>query len=276
MKSQSSAAPSTPDPKILQEVTAELQQLGMINPAARDRLQEDLRQSDPVIWPLVLQQFRATEAYRRRAIAKRQDAERLPPIAEVSVAADESPQEPPSIPEIVVETTPSQVVQASYPAPVTGSRRQRLAAAKEELEKLSEPLPLAVRNLAFCTEIQSYGCTKRFEKYEFQPNEATLLYAEVENFVSEPTPEGYHTSLKSSYRIFDTHGQCVADHGFVATEEYCQNPRRDFFIGYRLRLPEDIGPGKYRLYLSIEDLNCQKTGQAEIEFEIVKAEGGRE
>ena len=54
------------------------------------------------------------------------------------------------------------------------------------------------------------------------------------------------------------------------------SPRRDYFIGYRLRLPEKIAPGKYRLYLSIEDLNGNKTGQGKIEFEIMekKAESG--
>ncbi len=112
----------------------------------------------------------------------------------------------------------------------------------EALGKLDESAPLPVRNLAFCTEVQSYGCAKRFEKYEFQPNQEVLLYAEVENFASEPTSKGYHTSLKSSYRILDARGQCVAEHAFAATEEYCQNHRRDFFIGYHFCLPKALRP----------------------------------
>ena len=262
----------------MQEVLAELQQWGAVDPAAQDRLMEDLRQSDPSIWPLVMQQFRATEAYRRRAgeraAVAQQDAERLPPIHDTALAALESPPEPPSVCEPfakvlpVVEETPNQVTQASYPAPAVDDWPQRLADTKEEHQKLSDSAPLMVRNLAFCTEVQSYGCMERFEEYAFQGDQEVLLYAEVEGFAAEPTPQGYHTSLKSSYQIFDAHGRRVAERAFAVTEEYCQNARRDYFIGYRLRMPKEIGPGHYRLFLSIEDLKRRKTGQAMIEFEI--------
>jgi hypothetical protein len=164
-----------------------------------------------------------------------------------------------------VEQTPNTAGRAAEAKP----------ALAEALAKLAESAPLAVRNLAFCTEVQSYGCAKRFEKYAFQANQEVLLYAEVENFASEPTPKGYHTSLRSSYQILDTRGRRVAEHTFAATEEHCQNLRRDFFIGYHLRLPKGMTPGKYTFQLSIQDLKCQKVGQASIEFEVkgMKDEG---
>lgn len=296
----------------MQEVMAELRQLGTLDPVAQDELLENLRQSDPSLWPLVMQQFRATAAYRRRAAERvgatqQQSAERLPPVDDVAVAPTETPQGPyPSTSVAPVEAQPpanqasTQVVQASYTAAVEGDWRQRLAGAiealeaevpknptnveqapdaarraveaklalVEALEKVAESAPLVVRNVAFCTEVLSYGCAKRFEKYEFQPNQEVLLYAEVENFVSEQTAKGYHTSLRSSYQILDARGQRVAEHSFAATEEYCQNLRRDFFIGYHLRIPKRIGPGKYALQLSIEDLKCRKVGQASVEFEV--------
>ncbi len=153
-----------------------------------------------------------------------------------------------------------------------GDATRRAAETKQILEeavtRLGESAPLVVRNLAFCTEVQSYGCTTRFKTYEFVPDQEVLLYAEVENFTSEATPKGFHTSLRSSYQIFDNRGQRVADHQFPTTEEYCQNPRRDFFIGYRLRLPKRIYPGKHTLQLTIEDLKSHKVGQSSIELTI--------
>ena len=371
----------------MQEVMAELRQLGTLDPAAQDKLLEDLRESDPSLWPLVMQQFRATAAYRQRAmgrVATTQPAERLPPVNDVAATPTESLQEkyprtadPPIEAEPPANQASSQVVQASYtqPAekgtgpicrngpegaahkldlspfpPVAGDWRQRLAGAIEALEvevpknpttpaemaqharlrmlyaaagrredavrpipeapaatqqflskeldglttwlnveqtpdaarraaetkpalvealsTLAESAPLVVHHMAFCTEVRSYGCAKRFEKYEFQPNQEVLLYAEVENFASEPTPKGYFTSLRSSYQILDGRGQRVVQHAFATTEEHCQNLRRDFFIGYHLRLPKGIGPGTYTLQLSIEDLKSQKVGQASIEFTI--------
>jgi hypothetical protein len=90
----------------------------------------------------------------------------------------------------------------------------------------------------------------------------------VENFASAPTQAGYHTSLRSSCQILDSRGTQVDNRDFAATEDYCQRPRRDFFIAYRIRLPKQMPPGTYTLRLSIEDAQCRKTGQASIEFTV--------
>lgn len=345
-------ATSQADPQKMQVVMEELRQVETVDPVAYGQLVEELRQSDPSLWPLVMQQFRATAAYRRRAMERAEvtaRAERLPPVndvappGEIQQASESVDLSPP------VESQPL-VVQASYVAPAQDDWQQRLADAIEALEgeilkdpgasdnvaaqarlrmlyaaagrredamrampaappatqeflskeiegltawlnvepsadaarraaeakpalvdalaKLDESVPLLVRNLSFCTEVQSYGCTKRFEKYEFQSNQEVLLYAEVENFASESTAKGYHTSLRSRYQIVDAQGRRMAENTFAATEEHCQNRRRDFFIGYHFRLPKDIGPGKYALQLSIEDLKSRKVGQASVEFVV--------
>ena len=136
----------------------------------------------------------------------------------------------------------------------------------EAMARLGETAPLTVRNLAFCTSVQSYGAIQPFKKNEFAPDQEVLLYAEVDNFVAESSAKGFHTSLKSCYQILDSRGQRVADHEFAAIEEFCQNPRRDFFVGYRLRLPKRIYPGKHTLQLTVEDLKSHKVGQSSIEF----------
>jgi len=157
----------------------------------------------------------------------------------------------------------------------SGDLARRAAETKQTLDealcRLGEVAPLVVRNLAFCTEIQSYGCLKPFKENVFLPEQEVLLYAEVENFTSEPTPKGFHTALRSSYQIFDARGQRVAEHDFTVTEEYCQNIRRDFFIGYHLRMPKRIYPGKYVLQLTIEDVKSHKAGQSSLEFSIKDA-----
>lgn len=156
----------------------------------------------------------------------------------------------------------------------TPDESRRAAEAKqhfgEAVVRLGESCPLVVRNLAFCSEIQSYGCFKAFERFEFNPGQAVLLYAEVENLTGDQTERGIHTSLQSSYEIFDSRSQRVADEEFTVTEEYCRNPRRDYFIGYELRLPERIYPGKHVLQLTIRDVKSQKIGQARIDFTVKK------
>lgn len=350
-----------PTPQETQAVTAELQQLAATDPAGHDRLAEDLRQSDPSLWPLVVQQFHATAAYRRRMAEETAVAavERIPPTtsaASTATAADTTSQptvDPPSsdepsgqvtqtvyaapaasdwrqllddaIRQLEAETpsdpaTPAQVSQharlrmlyaaagrrddAVRPIPAqppaaqqflakeldgltmwlnaeqTPDTSRRAAATQtvlaEAVGKLGEAAPLAVRNLAFCTEVRSYGCMKRFEKYEFQPGQEVLLYAEVENFVSSQTVKGYHTSLKSSYQVFDARGRRVAESSLAATEEDCQNVRRDFFIGYDFHLPKTLESGKHRLQLSVEDIQGKKLGQASIEFDVKNENNARQ
>jgi len=157
----------------------------------------------------------------------------------------------------------------SDPSRRAGQSKPPLAAAVHRLEELA---PLVVRNLAFITEVQSYGIYKPFGKSEFTPGQELLLYAEVENFRSEDTPKGFHTVLQGSYQIFDSRGQRVAGQELNTVEEYCRNPRRDFFLAYRLSLPKRIYAGKHTLQLSLVDQKSQKIGQASIEFSV--KEGG--
>jgi len=401
-----------PDPVALQQIMGELQQVGALDPAGQEKLLADLQQTDPALWPLVLQQFRAAVAYRRRAeqrelakagvpaqpgahmaatgtpppgsphapasypphpatsqphIGSAAPTGMPPPHPAPPVAAPEqpaSPARPASSPPFQApqprpqarpqqpSTPQSSTPQSSVPQPpadwqaqvasaaeslraslpgspqspddvaeharlrmlylLAGQRNEallpipslapalqqfwlkelyglatyldagrnpdaarRAAEAKqvlgEALGRLGETAPLVVRNLAFCTEVQSYGCLKKFPEYEFTPGQEVLLYAELENFATEQTPQGFHTSMRSSYQIFDARGQRVAEQDFPVTEEHCQNPRRDFFIGYHLRLPKRIYDGRHTLKLTVEDLKSQKIGESSIEFSIVDA-----
>ncbi len=430
---QAAAANSTrPDPQALQQVMAELQQMGAIDPAAREKMLVELKQTDPALWPLMMQQFQAVAAYRRQAQQQDKDAAGAshppavaaamptPPAVVVQPAAAQGPPAAetrtadtavarnaaavsaapapavktrtadtavaqtagaahsagetggqlvcgdfavgcvPSTGEAVKRPAPhpspagprGPVVQTSYNTALPADWHDDLAAAIHQLEaqpkpaaksdaavaqqaylrvlyllagrrddalspipdaspaaqdywskqlyglavwldtdhtpdgvqraaetkrildealmRLGESAPLVVHNLAFCTEVRSFGLITPFRKAEFTPDQEVVLYAELENYTVEPTPRGFHTALRSSYQIFDARGQRIADHEFPNTEEYCQSPRHDFFIGYDLHLPKRIYNGKHTLQLTVEDLKSHKVGQSSIELTIVK------
>jgi len=134
--------------------------------------------------------------------------------------------------------------------------------------RLGEMAQLVVRNLNFCTEVTSFGVYQPFAETKFSAGQEVLLYAEIENFKSEQTEKGWHSSLRSSYEILDPQGHRVADHEFAVTQDNCRNQRRDFFILYNLFMPERIYPGTYTLQLTIEDALSNKIGQSSIDFEI--------
>ncbi len=150
------------------------------------------------------------------------------------------------------------------------SRRAAAASVplREAAAKLGELATLSVRNLAFCTEVHSYGVFKKFPKYEFQAGQEVLLYAEVENFKTVASEKGFHTALKSSYEILDNKGARVDQKEFEITAEDCQNARRDYFIRYFVWMPKRIYGGNYTLQLTIEDTHSQKIGQSSIDFTV--------
>jgi len=49
---------------------SEVQQLGSLDPAAQNALLEDLKKTDPALWPQLVQTFRASIAYRRQSEEK--------------------------------------------------------------------------------------------------------------------------------------------------------------------------------------------------------------
>lgn len=139
---------------------------------------------------------------------------------------------------------------------------------REASARLSEIATLQVRNLSFCKEVTSYGVYKTFDVAQFHAGQELLLYAEVENFKSEHQDRGYHTALKASYQILDERGHRVDEKEFAITEEFCQNPRRDFFVRYFIWMPQRIYGGKYTLQLTVEDTLSQKIGQSSVEFSV--------
>ena len=147
-----------------------------------------------------------------------------------------------------------------------------LTAAAAKLDQLSS---LVVRGLTFCERVHGYGAYDPVPSALFQPGQVLTLYTEVDHYRSEPTDEGRHSSLASSYRIFSlgegpqVDGSQVDAGDFPLVEDYCLSPRRDFHIQYTLPLPERLAPGEYRLELLIEDQLGHKRGHASTDFTIV-------
>lgn len=162
------------------------------------------------------------------------------------------------------------------------SRRAPLRTAKvlrslrEATTQLAAGSKLELRKLAFCERVEYFGWYTEFPRYEFQPKQEVILYVEVDNFsaVHKP-PAGYETELHGRYEIFDaTTGQVVAARQLPPDKEVCRNYRRDYFLRYRIYMPDSIPPGRYRLELTIEDQKApdkypgRKSGEGMIEFSI--------
>jgi hypothetical protein len=152
-------------------------------------------------------------------------------------------------------------------------RERRWAAALPDLRQATSHLAAAsatldVRNLAFCTEVLSYGQVKPFPNNRFQAGQLVILYMELENFVADRLTDGYETHFQGSYQIYDATGKRVAHQILPADRQTCNNYRRDYFIPYEFHLPDKLAAGSYRLEVTMEDAKGKTYGQASIPFDI--------
>ena len=129
---------------------------------------------------------------------------------------------------------------------------------------------LEIQNATFCTEVDSFGIISKFPQYHFRKDQELLLYCELDNFVSTPVKDGFETQLQGSYEIVDSNGRRVADQLLPMDEHVCRNQRRDYFIAYRMYMPQDVKPGRYTLKLTIEDMKGRKFGQTNVDFQIIQ------
>jgi hypothetical protein len=137
--------------------------------------------------------------------------------------------------------------------------------------KLAAVSNLEVKSVAFCTEVERYGLITKFPRYQFQADQELLLYCEIENVAaSKVNKEGYESQLQGSYEIIDSQGRKVADQLLPMEPEICQNHRRDYFIVYKIYMPQQIAPGSYQLRLTVEDMKAHKFGQSHLDFQIKK------
>jgi hypothetical protein len=151
------------------------------------------------------------------------------------------------------------------------SRTADLLAEAQRL--LRQQAPLEIVNAGFCHKINSFGNYERFARSEFQPGQAVLLYAELQNFTSELNREGfYQTRLRTEIEIVPAAGQegaaPIDRRSFPATMDLCRSPRTDYFHSYRLDLPAHLVPGSYVLRLSVIDELGQKSGTEELRFDV--------
>lgn len=158
----------------------------------------------------------------------------------------------------------------------TSLRNAKVLRTLQEVDnRLATISKLDLKNLTFCEKVESFGWFTEFPRAEFSPKQQVILYVEVQNFAAEEkTATSFETELQGSYQIFDAAGNIVDERQLPLDREVCRNFRRDYFLAYRIYLPGELSPGRYRLELAIEDLKAKqdfkgrKQGEAMIEFSI--------
>ncbi len=146
-----------------------------------------------------------------------------------------------------------------------------IAQLRNAAHHLQEISHLQLKNVTFCSKINSFGNYDQFEVNEFNIGQPVLVYTEVRNFQSEPTTDGYYrTKLKSVVEIYQggTDGKLVDRNAFPPTEDLCRTPRTDYYHSYRIDMPTHLVPGPHVLKLTVQDDLSGKITTETINFSV--------
>lgn len=165
------------------------------------------------------------------------------------------------------------------------ARPQEVAELVDELHSLEAPLrrraPLRIERMCFCRWMKDFG--------HFEPladGQATFeagsnghlgglvqVYAEVRNFASAADGPLQVTRLLSWGEIRDyAHGQVVARIDFDNKVDESRSPRQDFYINYYFRVPANLPPGPYTLWIYVRDGSAQPSrppARRSLDFRVV-------
>jgi hypothetical protein len=133
---------------------------------------------------------------------------------------------------------------------------QTVAQMQNAVLRLQEKANLELHNVAFCHKISSFGNYEKYPREEFSPGQEVLVYAEIGNIHSEPSPDGkFRTNLKSTLEVLAHGTQAEAPERIDMPEtiDLCRTHRRDYFHVYQFTIPTRLSPGPHVLKLTVAD-----------------------
>jgi hypothetical protein len=152
-------------------------------------------------------------------------------------------------------------------------------ALREAITALEANLPLTVGTLALCRKVQGFGQYEPLAEPSCRAGQTVVVYCELDGLRYEPEPDGgrVRSRLESTVELRAAEGDRVVWSQSLGTaEDVCRRRRRDYYVNYRLTLPDAaaLPPGAYRLRVHQRDAIAGNEATAEIPLTIAAPPNG--
>lgn len=148
----------------------------------------------------------------------------------------------------------------------------KVEAAAEAVARLA---PLRVTKACFVERVKQFGVYDALPAgYAFLPGGTVLLYVELQNAPSDPTPhpsggDGYVTRLNCELRLRDAAGELLAGYDpetvrGMKVNDFTRSQLRDVFLVSRFQVPQT--PGTYTVEFIVRDPANGRTARKVIEL----------
>lgn len=202
-----------------------------------------------------------------------------PPVAPAAPVAAPPPAAPPAPVQpavALIEPAPAAATVAVLHTPVAEPpappEPEAFAEAPSPADR-ADPSPAgpSISNPCFATRVRGWGQVERFPAAAFRPGQEVIVYFELDRLRIRSGDDGHTTAVDTAFRLLDAGGTRVGQWTFEPIEETCPSPRRDYFVRYFIRIPDDAMPGPHRLEWAVTDTLAGATRQAHLDLEVVAA-----
>lgn len=132
-----------------------------------------------------------------------------------------------------------------------------------------DPL-LEIADLRLCQRVRGFGVFEPLEPSACKSGLPVILYCEMAGLRYERSGEAYHSRMASSVDLVPLGEETPLWHVTLGTaEDTCSRRRRDYYVNYRLTLPETLRPGPYQLRLTQKDELAGRTTSRTLSLTIV-------
>ncbi len=153
----------------------------------------------------------------------------------------------------------------------TAAASSRGAEIREAVAALEAEAPLEIADLKPCRMVHGFGNIEPLDPAVRKPGQSVVLYSEINGLAYEPAGPAFRSRIDGKVELIREGSDTPAwSHALPTVEDSCRKRRRDYFIGHKFTLPDDLPPGNYRLRLTQKDLVADHVATRETAIAIVK------
>jgi hypothetical protein len=146
---------------------------------------------------------------------------------------------------------------------------RRAAQIRAAVVALDERAPLEITELQLCRKVKGFGDFESLEATACRPGHVVIVYCELGGLRYERDGDQYRSRLTSRVEVVPPGGgEPVWTHDLGTVGDLCRRRRRDYYVNYKLTLPDALPPGTYELRLIQTDLVAETSASRSLPLVI--------
>ena len=141
------------------------------------------------------------------------------------------------------------------------------------IRALEDRAPLELVDLQICQAVERFGEVTPFGTPGRQAGDWIGLYCEIDGLHQEPTANGFQARLAGRLEVIPATGGPALALPLLTSNQTFPRRRRDYYVNYSKKLPDDLAPGHYTLRVTLQDLATSQSASRETTLVIAGAGG---